>query len=48
MTSCVSDFKKVSKMQGDRLGERKCAWSGFQSSIIRSSTAFRASWLVGS
>ena len=47
MTSGVLDFKKFSKMRGGHFSERKCAWSGSQSSIIRSSTASRVSHRVG-
>ena len=47
MTSDVSLLKKFSKIRGGRFSERKCAWSGFQSSIIHSSTVSKVSHRVG-
>ena len=47
MTSDVSLLKKFSKIRGGRFSERKCAWSGSQSSIIRSSTVSKVSYRVG-
>ena len=46
MTSDVSDYKNVSKIRGVLFSERKCAWSGSHSSIIRSSTASKVSHRV--
>ena len=47
MNSDVSLLKKFSKIRGDRFSDRKCAWSGSQNSIIRSSTVSKVSHQVG-